>query len=358
MQSTILFVGGGSLGHVLPSIAVWEEVHRMDASLRAVFVTAERKEEIDAVMTAGYTVKPLRAPKCPRATSVHALLFPFRLFVTCVRSWRILSAVRPGVVFSKGGFVSTPFCFVAWLRCIPIVMHMSDSVPSVSDRIVGRFARVVCTGFPLDTLLGSLLPRAVHTGNPVRTVIAQASKSSGMRITGFSGRRPVVMITGGSQGAQSINEEVDRMFDSLIDTADVIHLTGTGKGIARTHARYYARPLVHEEFPHLLALADIVVTRAGAGALAEMARLQKTAIVIPLEGVGHDHQVKNARLLQQNAAIDLLPQSELSSLLIHIRRLLDDSERREALGENLQNIFTISASNTIAKIILDALHSR
>lgn len=358
MQSTILFVGGGSLGHVLPSIAVWEDVRRMDPALCAVFVTAERKEEIDAVMTAGFIAKPLRAPKCPRMASVQVLLFSFRLFTTCIRSWCILSDVRPGVVFSKGGFISTPLCIVAWLRRVPIVLHMSDSVPSLSDRIVGRIARVICTGFPIGTLSPSIQARVVHTGNPVRTVIAQASRSAGMRITGFSGRRPVVMITGGSQGAQSINGEVERIFDALIDTADVIHLTGAGKGIPRTHARYYARPLVHEEFPHLLALADIVVTRAGAGTLAEIAMLQKTAIVIPLEGVGHDHQVKNACLLQQHVAIDLLPQSELPSLLTRIRRLLEDSERRDALGKNLQNIFTSSASNTIAKIILDVLHSR
>ncbi len=358
MQSTILFVGGGSLGHVLPSLAVWEELRLLGPSERAVFVTADKQEEIDAVVSAGVAVRPLHAPKFPRSLSLRSLLFPFEFLVAMVQSWRILSSVRPSLVFSKGGFISVPICFTAMMRQIPIVLHTSDSVPNLSDRIVGRWAKKICTGFPVDTLPLSLRTQAEQTGNPVREIFREASRSMGIGITGFSGRRPVVMVTGGSQGAKSINDEIDRIFDQLINVADVIHLTGTGKAIPRTHARYFSRPLVRHELPHLLALADIVITRAGASALAEIASLAKPAIVIPLSGVAHDHQVMNALFLQKQAAIDLLPQSELSSLLIHIRRLLDDTERREALGKNLQNIFTSSASNTIAKIILDVLHSR
>lgn len=357
MSSTLLFVGGGSLGHVLPSIAVYDELHRMDSSIDALFITADRQEEIDAVVAHGVTAKPLSAPKFPRGFSLSALFFPWQFSLSCVRAWRIVSETQPTLVFSKGGYLSVPVCLVSFLRRIPIVLHTSDSVPSLSDRIVGRLARKICTGFPIDTFPSYLRIKAEQTGNPVRSFFAKASKSMGIGITGFSGRRPVVMIMGGSQGAQSINDEVERIFDRLIDLADVIHITGAGKAIGRTHARYFSRPLVGAELPHLLALADVVVTRAGASALAEIAFLKKPAIVIPLSGVAHDHQVMNARFLEQYSAIDLLPQVEISSLLAHIVRLLDDSERREALVKNLQTTLTRSASKDIAKILLGVLHS-
>lgn len=182
-----------------------------------------------------------------------------------------------------------------------------------------------------------------------------ASRSAGIRITGFSGKRPVVMVTGGSQGATSINEEVERIFDELMNIADVIHLTGAGKSIPRTHARYFSRPLVMDELPHLYALADIIVTRAGASALSEIASLSKPAITIPLEGVAHDHQVMNARFLAKEGAIDWLPQAELTSLLDHIRRLIADPERSRDYGYHLHTMIIPHATEKIATITLDAL---
>ncbi len=163
------------------------------------------------------------------------------------------------------------------------------------------------------------------------------------------------MIVGGSQGARAINEAVDRHFEELLEAADIIHLTGAGKGIARTHARYFARPYVLEELPHLYALADLIVTRAGAGTLSELAALRKAAIVIPLTGVAHDHQMKNALILVRQGAIELLAQENIDTLVQSITTLLADTQRRRVLGERLAQAFPVDAAKRIAMILLDSL---
>jgi UDP-N-acetylglucosamine--N-acetylmuramyl-(pentapeptide) pyrophosphoryl-undecaprenol N-acetylglucosamine transferase len=203
-----------------------------------------------------------------------------------------------------------------------------------------------------------LQAKTVQTGNPVRSAIFLASRAAGQRITKFSCRRPVLMIVGGSQGALALNEAVDRRFEELLEVADVIHLTGIGKGIAKTHARYFARPYVLEDLPHLYALADLVITRAGAGTLSELAALRKAAIVIPLTGVAHDHQMKNAVTLVETGAIELLPQENIDLLLQSVTGLLADTDKRRALGEHLAEAFPSDAAGRIARILLDSLEGQ
>jgi UDP-N-acetylglucosamine--N-acetylmuramyl-(pentapeptide) pyrophosphoryl-undecaprenol N-acetylglucosamine transferase len=174
------------------------------------------------------------------------------------------------------------------------------------------------------------------------------------RITGFSGRRPVLMVIGGSQGSVTLNTWVDRNFDALLDSADVIHITGIGKGISRTHARYFSRPYVLEELPHLYAIADVVVTRAGAAALSELALLRKAAVVVPLAGVGHDHQVRNGEALTKAGAAVVIEETNEKDLLPSVQSLLLDPERRTLLGDALYRMFPDDAASRLARVILDA----
>ncbi len=247
-----------------------------------------------------------------------------------------------------------PVCLAAALLRIPVILHASDSVPNLSDRLLGLFAKKICTGFPVEAFPSGLRRKAVQTGNPVRAMIFDGSESAGQGFTGFSGRRPVVMIIGGSQGARALNEAVEKHFDELIALADVIHITGAGKGISKSHARYFSRPYVLEELPHLYALADVVVTRAGAGALSELAALKKPVIIIPLAGVAHNHQVRNAEVLAALGAAKLLSQKNIDELPSRIRNLLTASDR-QAFGDNLAKALPTDAAAAIAKIVLDAL---
>lgn len=346
--------GGGSTGHIAPAIAVAEELQALVPGVEPVFFCANRSDEIRVLEDAKCAYRTISAGKFPRGVSFRLLTFPFLTLIALVQSFRLLRSLRPVLVFSKGGYVSVPTCVASLLLRIPIVLHASDSVPSLSDKFIGRIATRICTGFPADKWPASLQSRIIVTGNPVRAMILTGSRDAALRITGFSGRRPVVLIIGGSQGSIAINAAVDAVFDELINLADIIHLTGTGKALQRSHARYWSKPYVTAELPHLYTLADLVITRAGAGVLAELSALSKAAIVIPLEGVAHDHQVHNARILASAGAAEYLSQERISELLPVVRRLLGDTPLRNHLASSLSKMFPHDAAQKIAQTLLDA----
>ncbi len=354
---TILFSGGGSSGHLTPSIAVANALLRSDKNLRPYFVIADRRDERELLERSRLGYGVIHAGKFPRGLSFRLITFPFLALLSFIESLLLLRRLRPALVFSKGGYVSVPVCLSAALLRIPIVLHSSDVVPNLSDRLIGHFARRICTGFPPAHFPAALAAKAEQTGNPARPIIFGASRDAGRRITGFSGKRPVIMVIGGSQGSLTLNAAVAQSFDALLDMADVIHLTGQGKPGSKNHARYFARPSVTDDLPHLYALADVVITRAGAGVLSELAALAKAAIVVPLAGVAHDHQVKNAEALAERDACVVVTEERLAELPSVVGFLLASPERRADLGKNLQAFFPAQAAESVARITLDALRA-
>jgi UDP-N-acetylglucosamine--N-acetylmuramyl-(pentapeptide) pyrophosphoryl-undecaprenol N-acetylglucosamine transferase len=351
---TAVFCGGGSVGHVAPAIAVAEAMAARSGAV-PFFICSGREEEKRLLKQSGFRFEALGLSGLPRGFSLAWIRFPFDFLWALLRSWRILRRERPDIVFSKSGSLSVPVCIAARCLGIPVVLHESDCVPGLGTSLLSRISKKICTGFELKALFPKLKDRIVRTGNPVRREIFLGSKSAGQRITGFSGRRPVLMVIGGSQGAAALNEAVEKHFDVLINLADIIHITGIGKELGRTHARYFSRPYVVEELPHLYALADLVITRAGAGVLSELGALKKPAIVIPLGGVAHDHQLKNALVLAENGAIEPLKQEDLPLLPGRVAALLANQQRLKLLGENLSGFFPADASGNIAKVLLDAI---
>ncbi len=354
---TILFCGGGSFGHLVPSLAVAAEAKKIRPDLRAVFVCSDRSEEIRRLQEQKQHFYPLRAPKLPHRLSLGAMAFPPLFIAACLQARKILKQEKPDLIFSKGGFVSVPVCLMARQMGIPIVLHESDSVMSASARLVVRFAKSICTGFPSIGLPEKFSSLTYHTGNPVRTEIFAGSEAAGRRITGFSGRRPVLMIIGGSQGSVALNDAVMHSLSELLESADIIHITGVGKNPGVSHARYFVRETVSEELPHLYALASLVVTRAGAGTLSELGALSKAVIAVPLTGVAHNHQLKNAEFLLSKHALVLLSQEQLSTLPSVVKSLLQNGALREHLGMALRDSFPTDAAKKIATILLADLRA-
>lgn len=355
---TIIFCGGGSLGHIAPSVAVADEVRRLRPDCVPVFLCSSRPDEAAMLRAAGYDFHTIAAGKFPRGVSLRLLTFPFLFVISFFQSLSLLRRLRPVAVFGKGGFVSVPPVLAARCLGIPIVVHASDSMPNLSDRLLGSVARTVCTGFPTEGFPSSLRRKILVTGNPIRSAILRGSRDAGCRLTGFSGKRPVLLVIGGSQGSVALNQAVEKSFDQLLALADIIHLTGKGKGVDRSHARYFVRPFVLDELPHLYALSDLALSRAGASALSELGALKKAVLVVPLEGVAHDHQLRNAESLADRGAVDLLRQSELSTLVSRVQALLSSSERRMTLGTNLAAAFPANAAVTISRALLDVLPAR
>lgn len=349
MYRPILFCGGGSLGHLVPSLAIAQSVETLAPGTPVLFVCANRTEETEFLRQANQPYRAIAAGKFPRGFTIRWITFPALTLIALGQSLSILLKEKPQLIFSKGGYVSVPVCLIGALLRIPIVLHESDSLMGMSNRFLSRFATTICMGFSVKISDS----RMVVTGNPVREMIAKGSKDAGKRITGFSGRKPVILFIGGSQGSQAINDAVEHQLEQLLLIGDIVHLTGQGKMTKRKHAHYWARELVTDELPHLYALADVVVSRAGASALSELAAIGKPVIVIPLRGVAQDHQQSNALGLEILQAILLLPQTRIDQLSETISKLLTDDTKRAALGKRLKEAFPASASAAIARILLD-----
>ncbi|PIQ76978.1 hypothetical protein COU78_06505 [Candidatus Peregrinibacteria bacterium CG10_big_fil_rev_8_21_14_0_10_49_24] len=341
----ILFVGGASIGHIAPSVAVQEALETMMPGIQTHFLCSPSALETDFIRKNGYDYSTLDSPRI-------SIAFPWKFIRAYKQAGDILDTVRPEVIFSKGGHISVPVCFAAKHRNIPIVLHESDSVSGRANRLVGMWATKICTGFPLRTDA-----KYVHTGNPVRSVVTNGTRADGMRITGFQSNRPVLLIAGGSQGAKAINDAVASHIHELLEQCDVIHITGKGKtGAPIEDSRYFPCEFAREELPHFYAMADLAISRAGAGTLAELAVNGIPTIVVPLRNVGHDHQQKNAEAAVKTGGCILLDQSNLENKLVEtVNTCLSDKNLRQSMSECIRELSAQEASLQIAKILSEFL---
>jgi len=338
----ILFVGGGSIGHIAPALAVWETLRKHHPDAEAHFVCAHRPEEERYLSQANVEFTGLAAPKIGWG-------FPWKFWMAWRHAGRILSQYVPDIVFSKGGFVSMPVCLAARRRNIPIIVHESDAVMGRANRLLARWAMQVCRGFPGTE---RECPRSVYTGNPVRESALHGDRQKGLELTGFSGKRPILLVMGGSQGAAAINESIKSLLPVLGTFCDTIHITGEGKGETRSDQHYWSRPFVPEGLRHLYAIADIAVSRAGAGSISELAANGIPMVLVPLRGVGHDHQQKNAEAFAKSGACLIVQQECLQSDLVPLlKNLAEGGDVKRQLAVSMSKATDLDANGRIARII-------
>lgn len=342
MKGHVLFVGGGSIGHIAPSIAVARSLKERLPEAQMHFVVSTRPDDVSFVEKAGFPVTPFDAPRL----SWNVL---WKFFRSTQRARALLRQLQPDVVFSKGGYVSVPICRAAHTLGIPIVLHESDAVSGWANRFVARWARTVCTGFT-----GSIRsPKAVFTGIPIREDMAAGSRQRGLALTGLSRTRPVLLIVGGSQGALELNRAVAGHLPELLEHCEIIHLTGRGKETVVGHVPgYWQCPFAVEDYPHLFAAADLALSRAGATTLMELAAIGLPAILVPLTGVAHDHQRRNAEAAVESGGCILLEQERLpESLVATVRHLIEATDSRHIMGSKMRTLFRPDAARQIADVI-------
>jgi UDP-N-acetylglucosamine--N-acetylmuramyl-(pentapeptide) pyrophosphoryl-undecaprenol N-acetylglucosamine transferase len=343
---TILFVGGSSIGHIAPSVAVKESLEALKPTAQSHFVCLPSAMETEYLQENNCVFSTLNSPRL-------SLSFPWKFISAYKQAHVILNEVQPSVVFSKGGHISVPMCLAAKRKKIPIVLHESDSVSGRANRVVGAWAEKICTGFPLAK--GS--EKCVHTGNPIRNTVTHGTREEGLRITGLSGDRPVLLVVGGSQGAQAINTAIHLLAQELLELCDIVHITGKGKvGAGIQDSRYFQCEFAGKELSHFYCIADIALSRAGAGMLAELSANGIPTIVVPLRGVGHDHQQKNAEKAEEIGGCILLDQKNLDNKLVGaVNGCLADEKMRKTMSESIRMLSSSEASLHIAKILCDFL---
>ncbi|MBI2636003.1 glycosyltransferase [Candidatus Peregrinibacteria bacterium] len=332
-MAKILFAAGGSIGHIAPCVAVWRAAQMLDRRAQTHFICSTRKEDLIFLQTEGAAFTAL----CGRRVTTWSL--PMMI----LRAWKILGRVKPDVIFSKGGGVTVPVALAGRAMGIPLVIHESDAVPGRATRLLSRFAERVCRGFP---------------GNPVRPELFSGSREKGFVITGLSGSRPVLLVMGGSQGASALNDAITAQLDAILSLVDVVHITGAGKsGAAPRTGRYWTREFAHEDYPHLLAIADMALSRAGAGAISEFAALGIVPMLVPLRGLAHDHQEKNARAAEEKGACVVIEQDALGSALLRaIVRFGTDANFFSEIRRNICALADLDAGKKTADILLAVAH--
>jgi UDP-N-acetylglucosamine--N-acetylmuramyl-(pentapeptide) pyrophosphoryl-undecaprenol N-acetylglucosamine transferase len=346
-MNRVAFVGGGSGGHIFPLIAVWRELQTSCPEAEALFVCTERPEDGEYLKKETLEYRALTLPR-------RSIMLPFTLATSYRQAQSLLREFQPDAIFSKGGAISVPVCLAAKRMGIPIVLHESDAVMGRANRMISRWADSVCIGLESSTL--DIRHSKIRlTGNPVRPEMTHGSKAEAIKLTGFTDQKPVLLVYGGSQGSQALNEWTVSHLDEVLDFANVIHLTGNGKKGADPRKGYFIREFAFGELPHLYALADLAVARAGSGTISELAANGIPAVLVPLRGLAQDHQELNARAAEKSGGCIVVEQTEIDRKLTELIRVtLADHKNYDEMRRSMRGLHRPDAASAISKLVCEA----
>jgi len=349
----IAVTGGGTGGHIFPVVALVEELKNRGYR-DIVWVGTRSGIERDRAEKAGVRYRGIATGKLRRYFSLRNFTDPFKVIIGLLESLAFFLKKRPRVLFSKGGFVSVPPVLAAGFFGVPVVTHESDTVPGLATRIIARRAAVICVGFS-HTMNAFPGKKVVCTGNPVRADVLNGDEARGRSWLGFPNDLPIVFVLGGSLGARTLNEAVWKLCSGT-NGFNIVHQCGRGNRKAGLDENTHYRQIefVEERMGDLLKAASVVVSRAGAGALYEIASLSKASILVPLpSSASRGEQIENARYFEANGASLVIPNENLNprSLKEALQDLLDNRPVREAMGKKARKLVCENASSGIAEII-------
>ena len=303
----IIFTGGGTAGHVTPNIALIEPLLREGWEVHYIGSESGMEKGLIAglpeVVYHGISTGKLR-----RYFSWQNFIDPFRVIKGYFQARRLIRDIHPDVIFSKGGFVSVPVVLGAGK--VPVVAHESDYSPGLSNRIASRFTDKICLSFE-DTLADVQPGKGIFTGTPIRPALYSGSRERALAFTGYSGEKPVLLVMGGSLGAQKLNELVRAALPQLCERYDVIHLCGKGKNDCDCIACGYQQyEYIDKELPDLFALSDVVLSRAGANSVFELLALNKPSVLVPLTSAStRGDQLLNAKYMEKKGYAKVVDQN-------------------------------------------------
>ncbi len=301
----IILTGGGTAGHVTPNIALIPDLK--DAGFEIKYIGSVNGMEKQLVEAAGLNYYGISSGKLRRYFSWKNFSDPFRVLKGYFQAKKILKKYRPDIVFSKGGFVTVPVVFAANKYKIPVIIHESDMTPGLANKLAMKKATKVCHNFPeTASFLGE---KAVHTGSPIRRELFTGNKLTALDMCGFTANKPVIMVTGGSLGAENVNRLVREALPSLLLKFQVAHLCGKGKiDTSLNHLEGYAQfEYISDEMKDFFAMADLIISRAGANSICEICALKKPNILIPLSAkASRGDQILNAQSYHKQGFSEVL----------------------------------------------------
>lgn len=339
----VLISGGGSGGHIFPALAIANEWRAQDPDVKIKFVGAYGKMEMEKIPQAGYEIIGLWISGMHRKSSLKNLLLPFKVIFSLIKSLWILLSFKPNIVVGVGGFASGPLLIVASWLGIPTAIQEQNGFPGITNKILSKRVDRIFTAFPgLERFFPK--EKIQLLGNPVRSSIGEkVNLKEAYEHFDLQSNLKTVLVFGGSLGAKSLNEAVGGAFDFIKEREDVQWIWQTGRLYYDQYQFNEVAQLAQvkmlqfiDQMNFAYAVADVIVCRAGALTLAELAIVSKPAILVPSPNVAEDHQTKNAMVLVEKDAALLCADSDLTlGLWQKIDDLLSDASQRDELRNNI-----------------------
>jgi UDP-N-acetylglucosamine--N-acetylmuramyl-(pentapeptide) pyrophosphoryl-undecaprenol N-acetylglucosamine transferase len=366
IMAQIIISGGGTGGHIFPAIAIAEALKAADSSTNILFVGAEGRMEMERVPAAGYKIIGLPVVGMKRGSAFKNANTLVKLLKSVKIASNIIAEFRPDVVVGVGGYASFPTLFAAQQKGIPTIIAEQNSYAGKSNKWLARRATKVCTSYN-DMERFFQKHKIVLTGNPVRQDLQNlgALRGEALRYFGLDDGKKTILVVGGSLGARTINSSMLAHLADIEQNPQIQWLWQSGKLYHTACAATLAQsnipniklvPFI-ERMDYALGASDLVISRAGAGAIAELAVVAKPCILVPSPNVAEDHQTKNARALEVKDAAVMLPDSVCGAMLIHqALKIAQDEARMQTLSHNISAFAKPNAAEDIAKIILNTLN--
>lgn len=328
----ICFTGGGSSGHVTPNLAIIELVK--DQNTEVFYIGSYDGIERSIVEKTNTPYYPISSGKLRRYFSWQNFIDPFKILLGVMQAFFILKKLKPKVVFSKGGFVTFPVAMAAKLNNIPLLVHESDFVPGLANKLAFPFAKTICLTFDATKKYIKNKAKIKITGAPLRQAVFEADREKAIKQFALDRSRATILVTGGGQGSLIINHVIYESLDKLLEKFNVIHLTGVGKlnNAIANKQNYIQVEYMHEALFDAMALADLVISRSGSNALYEIISLKKKNILIPLsKKASRGDQIDNANYFSQKGLSYVIQEEQLSSetLLKTIHEVFNHQENYE-----------------------------
>ena len=312
----IVLTGGGTAGHVTPNIALLPRLKELGYDIH--YIGSYEGIEKKLIEAYGIPYYGISSGKLRRYFDVKNISDPFKVLKGYGQARKLLKKLKPDVVFSKGGFVSVPVVLAAKHRRIPAIIHESDITPGLANKLAIPNAYKVCCNFP-ETLKYLPADKAVLTGSPIRSELLSGNPKKALKYCHLAEGKPVVLVVGGSSGSQFINEIVRSLLPELLKTYQIIHLCGKGNldSSLQDTAGYAQFEYANQELSDMFALADVVISRAGANAICELLALHKPNILIPLSSnASRGDQILNARSFEQQGFSVVIEEEHLSNVVL------------------------------------------
>ncbi len=366
----VLVTGGGTGGHIYPAIAIANKMKQEIKNIDILFVGTKKGLESKIVPKSGFEFKTITVSGFKRSISVDTLRSAKNLMVGLKDAFKIVKAFKPDIIIGTGGFVCGPVVFVGALLNIKTVIHEQNVIPGVTNRILSKFTNKILASFEESRKYFKNNSKISITGNPVRDDFINVDRSLSRKELGIYDNRLVVMVFGGSRGAEKINETMLEVLSYYNNRKDIhiIHVTGEvhyseiksklNKDNISLSENIILKDYVHD-MPKLMGACDLVICRSGAITLAEITTMGLPSILIPSPYVTNNHQEHNARVLEKNGAAILLTEKELSgkNIVTLLNSIIKDRKILKTMGDKSKEIAKPNATDIIYNNIIDTIRT-